>query len=97
MAVLNHWALLPRGAASLGAPFADGFVLCGYVEGHPEARGGLVTTSPVMEIAADGTWARTRSRVYGLGEPDAYFMHLLEERGLSPADLLNNANSAVSS
>lgn len=96
MATLNHWALLPRRTRPDGAS-ADGFVLCGYVEGHPQAKDGLVTTSPVMEIAADASWARTQSRVYGLGEPDVYFMSLLEERGLSLASLLNSPSRAFSS
>lgn len=95
MPILNHWALLPRTSGSEQAQSTN-FVLCGYIEEHPQAKDGLVTTSPVMEIAADGTWARTKSRVYGLGEPDAYFMQLLEKRGLTLGSLITSPGSAFS-
>lgn len=44
--------------------------LVGVVVGHPVvADGHRCITSPVLALAADGTWARTVSRYYRLGRP----------------------------
>jgi hypothetical protein len=94
MPTLKNWALLPR-TTKFDGTGTRRFVLCGYVEGHPDAPNGLVTTSPVTEIAADGSWARTRSRVYQLGEPDAYFREILHRQGKTLADLLNGTSDDI--
>lgn len=48
-------------------------VLVGSVYGHPElpGTGRRVVTSRIAVLAPDGSWARTWSRLYRLGRPDA--------------------------
>ena len=43
--------------------------LGGVVTGHPTIRPGWCWTSVLLFVAADGSWARTISRYYRLGEP----------------------------
>jgi hypothetical protein len=46
------------------------FVLEGVVTGHPRLTDGhLISTSYIVAIAHDDTWARTVSRYYRLGTP----------------------------
>jgi len=46
------------------------FVLEGVVTGHPRLPDGhLVSTSVIVSLAHDDTWARTVSRYYRLGRP----------------------------
>jgi hypothetical protein len=57
--VLDHWRLLTR------MPDCLGFFV-GIVTGHPLLRDGWITTSVVMELGEDRSWARTMSRRYRL-------------------------------
>ena len=43
--------------------------LVGFVTGHPTIPPGWCRTSVLLFVAADGSWARTISRYYRLGEP----------------------------
>jgi hypothetical protein len=43
--------------------------LCGTVTGHPGLGTGPITTSMLMALSEDLTWARTVSRFYRLGRP----------------------------
>lgn len=43
--------------------------LAGEVTGHPHLRADWITTSPLIALAPDLTWARTLSRLYRLGTP----------------------------
>lgn len=56
--MIDAWGLAPAG---------DVVVLVGLVTGHPTIADGAITTSPVLSIADDRTWARTVSRFYRLG------------------------------
>lgn len=57
---LNHWGPATR----------EVFVLTGASSGHPLLPGSdrPIVTSSLYLIALDGSWARTRSRWYRLGE-----------------------------
>jgi hypothetical protein len=59
--ILTHWALTEDGS---GLPR-----LVGVVRGHPLLGSGWCTTSTVLAMAPDATWARTVSRLYRLDEP----------------------------
>lgn len=59
--MLSHWTLTED---AFGLPH-----LVGSVRGHPQLGPGWCTTSVVLAMAPDATWARTVSRVYQLGEP----------------------------
>lgn len=41
----------------------------GEVAGHPRIPDGWMTTSRVVEVAADRSWMRTKSRLYRLEDP----------------------------
>lgn len=43
--------------------------LVGSVQGHPRLGSGWCTTSVVLAMASDVTWARTVGRLYRLSEP----------------------------
>lgn len=43
--------------------------LFGWVEGHPELGTGWCTTSVVLAMDMERSWARTVSRLYRLAEP----------------------------
>lgn len=58
-------------AGDTGMPF-----LWGYAIGHPLLRNGNITTSPLIALGEDLSWARTRSRWYRLGTP----MNEVEEK-----------------
>lgn len=47
----------------------NGGILVGEVTNHPEIEDGWITTSCVVEISDDLTWARTQSRKYDLESP----------------------------
>lgn len=45
-------------------------VLVGTCTNHPKLReGATCVTSPLVELALDGSWARTHNRAYRLGRP----------------------------
>jgi hypothetical protein len=46
-----------------------GLRLMGAVSGHPRLGDRQVMTSPLWAAASDGSWVRTTSRFYRLGEP----------------------------
>lgn len=59
--VLSQWVLTDDGA---GLP-----CIVAWVEGHPLLGSGWCTTSVVLAMAPDRSWARTVSRLYQLAEP----------------------------
>lgn len=74
-----HKGELPTNADLAAAPLLEGwaleevapglFRLVGVVTGHPLLADGWCSTSVLLFIAADRTWARTVSRLYRLGMP----------------------------
>ncbi len=46
-------------------------ILWGIVSGHPSLRDGWITTSQLVAIDVAKGWARTASRWYALGQPEA--------------------------
>lgn len=58
---LTQWAVAEEGSGLSR--------LVGVVQGHPLLGSGWCTTSVVLVMAPDRTWARTVSRLYRLGEP----------------------------
>lgn len=60
-------------------PSGLGFVLFGYVAGHPHFPAGtFLRTSPVQLVA--GRYARTQHRVYQLGRPEGAFATWLQQQ-----------------
>jgi hypothetical protein len=59
---LEHWGLIVSPA---------GIRLAGFAAGHPRFGSRPIVTSPVWCISPSFKWARTLSRLYGLGAPSA--------------------------
>jgi hypothetical protein len=55
--VLRHWRIV------------DDVILLGEVSGHPHIPDGWMTTSRIVELAGDRSYARTQSRLYRLEDP----------------------------
>lgn len=86
---LTDWRLIGGDGQRLG-------ILVGIVSGHPKLPAGWITTSLVREIAADRSWAITRSRRYVLGEPMSADEPLPPEaRGSILSRLLRNAGDVT--
>jgi hypothetical protein len=66
----------------------NGYVLTGYVKGHPRLPDGPLTTSRLIFIDIKKKVAKTRNTTYALGDPDPEFIAWLESKGHSLDELV---------